>query len=52
MSIFSLDTGDFLITDIFLEDGYIVSSNLSTGTDLGIYFDLAKCITKIDTPKL
>ena len=53
MPIFSADTLDFLITDIFLEEGIIhFSSNLSNGTDQAISFDLAKYITKINIPKL
>ena len=48
MLIFSADTLDFLIRDIFLEEEMIhfFSGNLSTGTDRAINFDLAKCITK------
>ena len=47
MPIFSADTLDFLVTDIFLEEGIIhFFGNLSTGTDLAINFDLVKCITK------
>ena len=47
MAKFSADTLDFLVTDIFLEEGkYIFSGNLSAGTDLAINFDLVKCITK------
>ena len=46
MSIFPIDTFDLLVTDIFLAEGIIhFSSNISTGTDLGINFDLVKCIT-------
>ena len=53
MPIFSADTLDFLITDIFLEEGIInFFSNLITEADLAINFDLAKCITKINIPKL
>ena len=53
MLIFSADTLDFLITDIFLEEGIInFFSNLITEADLAINFDLAKCITKINIPKL
>ena len=39
---------DFLVTDIFLEEGKMLffSGNLNTGTDLVINFDLVKCITK------
>ena len=39
---------DFLVTDIFLEEGimHFFSGNLSTGTDLVINFALIKCITK------
>ena len=49
----SADTLDFLVTDIFLEEGIIhFFSNLSTGNDLAINFDLVKCITKINIPKL
>ena len=35
---------DFLITDIFLEQGiiYFSSGNVSTGTDIAINFDLGK----------
>ena len=46
MHIFSEDTLDFLVTDIFLEEGitYFCSGNLSTGTYLAINFDLVKCI--------
>ena len=44
--IFSADALDFLITDIFPEEEYIFSGNLSTGTDLAIDFDLVKCVTK------
>ena len=40
---------DFLVTDIFLEEGIMhFFDNLSTGTDLVINFDLVKCITKIN----
>ena len=41
---------DFLVTDIFLEEGKMLffSGNLNTGTDLVINFDLVKCITKIN----
>ena len=48
MPVFSADTLDFLVIDIFLEDGIILyfSVNLSTGTDLTINFDLLRCITK------
>ena len=47
MPMFSADTLDFLVTDIFLEKGIIhFPSNLSTGTDLAIDFDLVKCIAK------
>ena len=48
MPVFSADTLDFLVIDIFLEDGIILSFsvNLSTGTDLTINFDLLRCITK------
>ena len=48
MYIFSADTLDFLVTDIFLKKGVIhfFSGNLSTGNDLAINFDLVKCITK------
>ena len=47
MPIFSADVLDFLVTDIFLEEGTIhFSGNLSTGTDLAINFDLVKYITK------
>ena len=48
MSIFSsADTLDFLVTDMFLEEGkYIFSGTLSTGTDLAINFDLVKRITE------
>ena len=47
MPIFSADTLDFLVTDIFLEEGiYIFSGNLNTGTNLASNFDLVKCITK------
>ena len=46
MPIFSADTLNFLVTDIFLEERIIFSGNLSTGTDLAIDFDLLKCITK------
>ena len=48
MPIFSVDTLDFLVTDVFLEEGIIhfFSGDLSTGTDLTINFDLVKCITK------
>ena len=56
MRIFSADTLDFLflVTDILLEQGIIpfFSGNLSTETDLAINFDLVKCITKINMPKL
>ena len=39
MSIFSADTFDFFVTDIFLEEGIIpFSGNLSTGTDRAINF--------------
>ena len=31
---------------------YIFSGNLSSGTDLAINFDLVKCMTKINIPKL
>ena len=48
MPIFSPDTLDFLVTDIFLEKGIIhfFSGNLGTGTNLSINFELVKCITK------
>ena len=46
MPIFSADTLDFLVTDIFLEKGIIFSGNLSTGTDFAINLDLMKCIAK------
>ena len=47
MPIFSADTLDFLVTDIFLEEGkYIFPVNLSTGADFAINFDSVKCITK------
>ena len=52
MPIFFADT--WLVSSlkiaIFLEDGimHFFSGNLSTGTDLAINFDLAKCITKIN----
>ena len=48
MPVFSADTLDFLVIDIFLEEGIILSFsfNLSTGTDLTINFDLLRCITK------
>ena len=47
MPIFSADTLDFLITDIFLEGTiHFFSDNLITGTDLAINFDLVKCTTK------
>ena len=47
MPIFSADTLDFLVTDIFLEEGIIhFYGNLSAGTDLAINFDSVKCITK------
>ena len=47
MPIFGPDTLNFLVTNIFLEEGIILlSGNLSTGTDLAINFDLVKCITK------
>ena len=41
---------DFLVTDIFLEEGKMLffSGNLNTGTDLVINFDLVKCITKVN----
>ena len=41
---------DFLVTDIFLEEGIMLffSGNLSTGTDLVINFGLLKCIIKIN----
>ena len=53
MPIFSADALYFLITDLFLEEGIIhFSSNLNTGADLAINFDLVKCITKINIPKL
>ena len=41
---------DFLVTDIFLEEGKMLffSGNLNTGTDLVINFDFVKCITKIN----
>ena len=43
MPIFSADSLDFLVTDIFLEEGIInFSGNLSTGTDPAIQFDLVK----------
>ena len=49
MSTFPIDTFDFLVTDIFLAEGIIhFSSNISTGTDLGINFDLVKCIQIIN----
>ena len=49
MSIFPIDTFDFLVTDIFLAEGIIhFSSNISAGTDLGINFDLVKCIQIIN----
>ena len=46
MPIFSRDTLDFLVMYIliFLEE--------RTGTDLAINFDLAKCVTKINIPKI
>ena len=47
MPIFCADTLDFLVTDIFLEEGIILFfGKLTTGTDLAINFDLVKCITK------
>ena len=47
MPSFSADTLGFLVTDIFLEEGIIhFFDNLSTGADLVINFDLAKCIAK------
>ena len=53
MPTFSRDTLDFLVTDIFLEKGIIhFSGNLSAGTDLAINFDLVKCLTKKNIPKL
>ena len=53
MSIFSVDTFDFFIIDVFLEEWIIISSsNLSSRTDLAINFDLAKGITKTNIPKL
>ena len=45
--IFSAGTIDFLVTDIFLQEGIIhFSGTLSTGADLAINFDLVKYITK------
>ena len=47
MPIFLADTLDFLVANIFLEEGiYFFFGNLSTGTDLAINFDLVKCVTK------
>ena len=48
MPIFSADTLDFLVTDIFLEVGIVhfFCGNLSIRTDLNINFDLVKWITK------
>ena len=47
MLIFSADTLDFLVTDIFLEEGIIrFFWQLKSGTDLVINFDLVKCIIK------
>ena len=41
MPIFFADTLDFLVTDVFLEEGII-----STWTDVTIKFDFVKCIRK------
>ena len=48
LCLYFLQILDFLVTDIFLEEGKIhfFSATLSTGTDLAINFDLVKCITK------
>ena len=50
LCLYFLQILDFLVTDIFLEEGItqFFSGNLSTGTDLAINFDLVKCITKIN----
>ena len=50
LCLYFLQILDFLVTDIFLEEGIIqfFSGNLSTGTDLVINFDLVTCITKIN----
>ena len=45
MLIFSEDTLDFLVTDIFLEER-IFSGHLSTATDLASNFGLVKFMTK------
>ena len=51
MPLFSADTLDTL--HVFLEEGIIhFYGNLITGTDLAVNFDLVKCITKINLPKL
>ena len=52
MPIFSADTLDFLITYIPRKENNRFFYNLSTGTDLVINFDLAKCTTKLNAPKL
>ena len=54
MPIYSADPLDFSVTDIFQEKGIIhfFLVNLGTGTDLAINFDLVKCITQINVPKL
>ena len=54
MPTFCADTLDFLVTDVFIDEGMIhfFSGNLCTGTDLAISFDLVKCTTKINIPKL
>ena len=47
MPIFSADTLDLLVTDIFLEEGIInFFCNWSTRIDLAIDLGLVKCITK------
>ena len=48
LPIFYADTLDFIVTDIFIEEGIIhfFSANSSTGFDITINFDLVKCITK------
>ena len=53
MPIFSADNwfiSSLTNSYIFLEDGimHFFSGNLSTGTGLGINFDLVKCTTKIN----
>ena len=50
LSLYFLQILDFLVTDIFLQEGtmHFFSVNLSSGSHLVINLDLVKCITKIN----